>query len=208
MSRSGAQDAGLCRTSHLPCLGVHEQVGLDRFAIGGAPGSCPAGRWSPSSLASPSRILSRSACTVSGLAMIFCSSITSLRMNMFSQAAPQCRSALPLELGHLHRRLSAPAALTGAKLVGMMMAFRLLGAALQRLDARGRGQPDQQLGLHALALHLLQHAAGGERMRRDGDDVGVAPSWPRAPGWRSWCRRAATWTRPAPAKPSLAATPS
>ncbi len=52
-------------------------------------------------------------------------------------------------------------------------AFGLLGAALQRLDAGRRGEADQQLRLHALALHFLEHAAGREGMRRDRDDVGI-----------------------------------
>src|SRR5262245_37229146 len=37
----------------------------------------------------------------------------------------------------------------------------LLRAALERLEARGAREADEHLGLHALALHLLQHTAGG-----------------------------------------------
>src|SRR5204862_449348 len=38
--------------------------------------------------------------------------------------------------------------------------LRLAGAALHRRHAGGGGEPDQQLGLDALAPHLLQHGAG------------------------------------------------
>ena len=63
-------------------LGVDVEERLDRLAIGRASDLAEQAHCSLS--AARPRILLRSACTVSGRAMIFCCSITSLRMNMIS----------------------------------------------------------------------------------------------------------------------------
>ena len=64
-------------------LGMHVEERLDGFAIGRA-SDLAQKAVGLLQRARPSRILLRSACTVSGFAMIFCCSITSLRMNIIS----------------------------------------------------------------------------------------------------------------------------